>query len=87
MCASSYTGHGFIGRSHSISERNHEIFWYWRLLAKECDFAYNATHMALQWDALATGDTKIMLAASMKCYKSHMVLHGLLILVAMMILV
>lgn len=32
-------------------------------IAKECDFAYNATHMALQWDALATGDTKVMLAA------------------------
>lgn len=31
--------------------------------AKECDFAYNATHMALQWDALATGDTRVMLAA------------------------
>jgi amylosucrase len=32
-------------------------------LAKECDFTYNATQMALQWDALATGDTKVMLAA------------------------
>jgi len=31
--------------------------------AKECDFAYNATQMALQWDMLATGDTRIMLAA------------------------
>ena len=31
--------------------------------ARECDYAYNATHMALQWDALATGDTKVMLAA------------------------
>ena len=31
--------------------------------AKECDFAYNATHMALQWDALATMDTRVMLAA------------------------
>jgi amylosucrase len=31
--------------------------------AHECDFAYNATHMALQWDALATGDTRVMLAA------------------------
>jgi amylosucrase len=30
---------------------------------RECDFAYNATHMALQWDALATGDTRVMLAA------------------------
>ncbi len=29
---------------------------------KECDLAYNATQMALQWDALATGDTKVMLA-------------------------
>jgi amylosucrase len=30
---------------------------------KECDFAYHATQMALQWDALATGDTRVMLAA------------------------
>ncbi|MBK9256035.1 MAG: alpha-amylase [Saprospiraceae bacterium] len=28
---------------------------------KECDIAYNATHMALQWDALATGDTTVMI--------------------------
>jgi amylosucrase len=32
-------------------------------LAQECDFAYNATHMALQWDALATGDTRVMMQA------------------------
>ncbi len=31
--------------------------------ARECDFAYNATHMALQWDALATGDTRVMMSA------------------------
>ena len=31
--------------------------------AKECDIAYNATQMALQWDSLATGDIRIMLAA------------------------
>ena len=30
---------------------------------KECHFAYNATHMALQWDMLATTDTRIMLNA------------------------
>ncbi len=30
---------------------------------RECDFAYNATHMALQWDALATGDVRVMMAA------------------------
>ena len=29
----------------------------------ECHMAYNATHMALQWDMLATGDTRVMLAA------------------------
>ncbi len=32
-------------------------------VAKETDLAYNATQMALQWDALATGDTRVMLAA------------------------
>ena len=32
-------------------------------VARECDLAYNATQMAVQWDALATGDTQIMLAA------------------------
>ncbi len=31
--------------------------------ARECDIAYNATHMALQWDALATGDVRVMMAA------------------------
>jgi amylosucrase len=31
--------------------------------ARECDLAYNATQMALQWDALATGATRVMLAA------------------------
>jgi amylosucrase len=29
----------------------------------ECDFAYNATQMALQWDALATSETRLMLSA------------------------
>jgi len=32
-------------------------------VARETDLAYNATQMALQWDALATGDTRVMLAA------------------------
>ncbi len=31
--------------------------------ARECDFAYNATQMATQWDTLATGDTRVMLAS------------------------
>ena len=37
--------------------------------AEECDFAYHATHMALQWDALATGDTRVMLAAQHELLK------------------
>lgn len=37
--------------------------------ARECDFAYNATQMALQWDALATGDTRVMLAAQHELLK------------------
>ena len=44
----------------------HEIMNYFgtgTYTARECDFAYNATHMALQWDTLATGDTRVMLAA------------------------
>jgi amylosucrase len=39
-----------------------------KYLARECDLAYNATQMALQWDALATGDTRIMLAAQDSLY-------------------
>lgn len=38
-------------------------------VARECDFAYNATQMALQWDMLATGDTKVMLAAQHEILK------------------
>ncbi|HET7898291.1 MAG TPA: alpha-amylase family glycosyl hydrolase, partial [Flavisolibacter sp.] len=36
---------------------------------RECDLAYNATQMALQWDMLATGDTRIMLAAQEVLYQ------------------
>ena len=46
--------------------RPHEIMKYFgegEKQAKECDFAYNATQMALQWDALATGDIRVMMAA------------------------
>jgi amylosucrase len=31
--------------------------------AKECDVAYGATNMALQWDALATGKVQVMMEA------------------------
>jgi amylosucrase len=35
----------------------------------ECEFAYNATQMALQWDALATGDVRVMMAAQHEILK------------------
>jgi amylosucrase len=38
-------------------------------VARECDFAYNATHMALQWDMLATGDINVMLKAQHELLK------------------
>jgi len=41
----------------------HQILDYFgkgRFKAHECDFAYNATQMATQWDALATADTRVM---------------------------
>ncbi len=37
--------------------------------AQECDFAYNATQMAVQWDALATGDIRVMMAAQHELLK------------------
>ncbi len=50
----------------------HQIMRYFgtgNFVARECDFAYNATDMALQWDALATGDTRVMLAAQHEVLK------------------
>ena len=32
-------------------------------IARECDIAYNATQMALGWDAIATGEVAVMMAA------------------------
>ncbi len=43
----------------------HEIMDYFGkgyMTNKECDLAYNASQMALQWDALATTDTRNMIA-------------------------
>lgn len=47
----------------------HEIMKYFGNGEQECDFAYNATQMALQWDALASADTRVMLAAQHELLK------------------
>ncbi|MEO8108903.1 MAG: amylosucrase [Ginsengibacter sp.] len=47
-------------------QRPRQIMGYFgngNFVARECDFLYKAPQMALQWDALATGDTRVMLAA------------------------
>ncbi len=56
-------GMAILGEAIVAPAQIMEYFGKGRYTTHECDFAYNATHMALQWDALATGDTRIMLEA------------------------
>jgi len=56
-------GMALLGEAIVAPKAIMEYFGKGEFTARECDFAYNATHMALQWDALATGDTRVMLAA------------------------
>jgi len=61
--ATSAPGMALLGEAIVAPEEIMRYFGTGIFTAQECDVAYNATHMALQWDALATGDTRIMLAA------------------------
>ena len=56
-------GMAFLGEAIVAPEVIMDYFGTGSFRGKECDLAYNATQMALQWDALATGNTKVMLAA------------------------
>ena len=56
-------GMALLGEAIVAPKEIMKYFGTEQFTARECDFAYNATHMALQWDMLATGDTKVMLAA------------------------
>ncbi|MEO7800381.1 MAG: amylosucrase [Ginsengibacter sp.] len=56
-------GMALLGEAIVAPKQIMEYFGTGMFAAKECDFAYNATQMALQWDALATGDTRVMMAA------------------------
>jgi amylosucrase len=56
-------GMALLGEAIVAPEEIMKYFGTGRYEARECHFAYNATQMALQWDALATGDTRIMLQA------------------------
>ena len=64
QCVQSATpGMALLGEAIVAPKEIMKYFGTAMYAAKECDFAYNATQMALQWDALATGDTQVMLAA------------------------
>ncbi len=56
-------GMALLGEAIVAPREIMKYFGTGRYTAGECDFAYNATQMALQWDALATGDIRVMMAA------------------------
>lgn len=64
LCVSTATpGMALLGEAIVAPAEIMEYFGTGAFTARECDMAYNATHMALQWDALATADTRVLLAA------------------------
>jgi amylosucrase len=61
MCVEVATpGMAILGEAIVAPAQIMEYFGTGRYATHECDFAYNATQMAVQWDALATGDVRIM---------------------------
>ncbi|MDB5276752.1 MAG: alpha-amylase [Ferruginibacter sp.] len=62
-------GMALLGEAIVAPKEIMQYFGTGNFVARECDFAYNATQMALQWDALATGDTRVMLAAQHELLK------------------
>lgn len=64
LCVESATpGMALLGEAIVAPKEIMKYFGQGEFLARECDFAYNATQMAVQWDTLATGDTRLMLAS------------------------
>lgn len=61
MCVEVATpGMAILGEAIVAPAKIMAYFGTGRYATHECDFAYNATQMAVQWDALATGDIRIM---------------------------
>lgn len=56
-------GMALLGEAIVAPKEIMKYFGEGEYVANECDVAYNATQMALLWDALATGDTRVMMAA------------------------
>lgn len=62
MCVEvSAPGMALLGEAIVAPAEIMKYFGLGRYEARECHFAYNATQMALLWDALATSDTRILL--------------------------
>jgi amylosucrase len=62
-------GMALLGEAIVAPAQIMEYFGKGRYTAHECDFTYNATQMAVQWDALATTDTRIMLSVQNELQK------------------
>ena len=56
-------GMAILGEAIVAPKEIMKYFGTGEFIAQECDFAYNATQMALQWDMLASGETQVMLNA------------------------
>ncbi|SMD41535.1 amylosucrase [Aquiflexum balticum DSM 16537] len=62
-------GMAILGEAIVAPKEITKYFGTGEFTAQECDFAYNAVHMALQWDMLATGETEVMMAAQHEILK------------------
>ena len=56
-------GMAILGEAIVAPKEIMKYFGTGEFIAQECDFAYNATQMALQWDMLSSGETRVMLNA------------------------
>ncbi|MFY8128541.1 MAG: alpha-amylase family glycosyl hydrolase [Chitinophagaceae bacterium] len=64
LCVNTATpGMALLGEAIVAPTEIMKYFGEGKHLAQECDFAYNATTMALLWDAIATSDTRVLLSA------------------------
>lgn len=64
LCVQTATpGMALLGEAIVAPTEIMKYFGQGKYLAKECDFAYNATTMALLWDAIATSDTRVLLSS------------------------
>ena len=70
LCVQAATpGMAILGEAIVAPQEIIKYFGTGEYTAHECDFAYNATQMAVQWDALASGNVRILNAAQHEILK------------------